>query len=360
MPVLRSTFHGSFRRSEAFVYGALARLALLSASKVAERAQQREVQAIFLLNLMRFIKWPEKAFATEGAAFVIGTLPDYGQPSQSRARSISTPTAARTALVILPLMPATSRIASWQHVSPESLASFRFPRQIVHVVTHQTIRRLLGSVAIALALTARTKAQSADHLKLINVAAENVIYREVSSVRLIQSLGATKANYDTLALVKSHDFQNGTIELDLAGALQPNVPEFGNGFLGVAFHVQSEAESYEMFYLRPNNARAPDQLRRNHTTQYVSHPGWSWERTRKETPGLYESYVDMEVGAWTKVRIVVAGSKAELYLNGAAQPCLIVNDLKLGSRKGAIGLWVGSGAQGYFANLRVTPARPAP
>jgi hypothetical protein len=113
-----------------------------------------------------------------------------------------------------------------------------------------------------------------------------------------------------------------------------------------------------MFYLRPNNARVPDQLRRNHVTQYVSFPDWSWERTRKETPGRYESYVDLEVGAWTKVRVVVAGETAELYVNGAAQPCLIVNDLKLGPTKGAIGLWVGSGTDAYFANLRVVPKPP--
>ena len=35
----------------------------------------------------------------------------------------------------------------------------------------------------------------------------------------------------------------------------------------------------------------------------------------------------------------------------AAQPCLLINDLKLGDAQGAIALGGGSGTVGYFANL---------
>ena len=49
---------------------------------------------------------------------------------------------------------------------------------------------------------------------------------------------------------------------------------------------------------------------------------------------MYESYADMEAGAWTTMRIEVAGTKARLYVNGASQPCLVVNDLKHGDRPG--------------------------
>ena len=47
------------------------------------------------------------------------------------------------------------------------------------------------------------------------------------------------------------------------------------------------------------------------------------------------------------------GSKARLYVHGAEQPCLIVNDLKLEPREGAIALWVGPGPEGYFSNLKI-------
>ena len=111
----------------------------------------------------------------------------------------------------------------------------------------------------------------------------------------------------------------------------------------------------ELFYIRPTNARADDQLRRNHSAQYESFPDWPWNRLRQEAPGVYESYTDLETGAWTRLKIAVAGVKAKLYVNGAAQPCLIVNDLKLAPASGAVALWVGPGTDGYFSNLRVTP-----
>ncbi len=104
---------------------------------------------------------------------------------------------------------------------------------------------------------------------------------------------------------------------------------------------------------RRTNARADDQLRRNRSVQYTSSPSFPWQRLRQESPGVYETYADMETGAWTHVKIEVAGTMARLYVNGATQPTLIVNDLKLGDTRGAIALWSHTYTDGYFANLRV-------
>src|SRR6185436_13073565 len=100
--------------------------------------------------------------------------------------------------------------------------------------------------------------------------------------------------------------------------------------------------------------RANDQLRRNHSTQYISHPDWTWQRLRQETPGVYESYVDIEPGKWTHMKIVVDGKRAELYVNNAPRPVLIVNELKKGASAGAITLWIGNDTDAYFSNLTVT------
>jgi hypothetical protein len=55
------------------------------------------------------------------------------------------------------------------------------------------------------------------------------------------------------------------------------------------------------------------------------------------------------------MKIVVKGQQAKLYLNNNKHPSLVVNDLKLGSdEKGAIGLWVEVGTEGFFTDLRVT------
>ena len=50
---------------------------------------------------------------------------------------------------------------------------------------------------------------------------------------------------------------------------------------------------------------------------------------------------------------MVSGIKARLYVSGADQPCLIVNDLKLGESSGQIALWTGSNTDAYFSNLSV-------
>jgi hypothetical protein len=99
---------------------------------------------------------------------------------------------------------------------------------------------------------------------------------------------------------------------------------------------------------------AHDRLCGDHSVQYVSAPDYPWERLRKETPGVYESYADMETGAWTHMKILVSGTRASLYVNGAAQPCLIVNDLKLGDLPGPVALWSQSTTGVYFSNLKIT------
>jgi len=158
---------------------------------------------------------------------------------------------------------------------------------------------------------------------------------------------------ESLAIVKGTDFQDGTIEFDLVGMPRQGSNSQSRGFVGVAFRVQGDVERFENFYLRFTNGRADDQLRRNHSAQYSSFPDFPWSRLRQENPGVYESYVDIEEKAWTRIRIVVSGTKAKLYVNGADQPCLIVNDLKLGQSRGRVALWTGSDSEGYFSNLRI-------
>jgi hypothetical protein len=119
----------------------------------------------------------------------------------------------------------------------------------------------------------------------------------------------------------------------------------------MAFRVKDGR--FEYIYLRPTNGRADDQVRRNHSTQYSAHPDYPFSRLRQDSPEKYESYVDLEPGAWTPMRIVVKGTTARLFVHGAAQPALVVNDLKLGDSSGAVALWIGPGTEGYFTGLSV-------
>jgi hypothetical protein len=149
-------------------------------------------------------------------------------------------------------------------------------------------------------------------------------------------------------------FHNGTINLELAGKPRPGAVADARGFVGVAFRVASDPSKYECFYIRPTNGRADDQLRRNHSAQYISMPDYPWAKLRSETPGRYESYVDLVPGEWTKIKVEVNGEKARLYVNDSPQPVLIVNDLKLGDSTGSVALWIGLGTEAYFTALQVS------
>ena len=137
----------------------------------------------------------------------------------------------------------------------------------------------------------------------------------------------------------------------------PDAAPSMRGFVGVAFRIDPEdPDRYECFYVRPTNARSDVQLRRNHTTQYVSHPEYPWHRLREESPGGYESYADLVPGEWTSVRIEVEGTRARLYLHGSDQPVLIVNDLKQGTSAGRVGLWLHSSTVAHYRNLKILTA----
>jgi len=209
------------------------------------------------------------------------------------------------------------------------------------------------SLAQMAAQNSKVKIDSTDGLEIVNGKAEMATYRGRKAVHLLPLPGHELTDGSVFAILKSTDFKDGAIEVDLAGAPRPGSDPSMKGFIGIAFRVQAHAEASEMFYLRPSNGRAPEQLTRNHSAQYVSEPDYTWQRLRTETPGKYESYVDLEPGVWTKIRIEVAGTKARLYVNGASQPCLIVNDLKRGESRGQIALWSHETTEAYFSNLSV-------
>ncbi len=206
---------------------------------------------------------------------------------------------------------------------------------------------------------------SAKGLTLVDVQAEPVTLEGKRGLRvtispdakqrLAQAAAGQQPSMEQLAVIDGIDFANGVIEAEIAGAPAPDAPEGARGFVGIAFRVKPDLRTYDAFYLRPTNGRADDQLRRNHAAQYVSHPDWPWFRLRQETPGKYESYVDLEPGKWTRIRIEVEGDRARLFVHGQSQPTLVVNDLKSGADgRGAIALWIDSGTVAHFRALRVS------
>ena len=227
-------------------------------------------------------------------------------------------------------------------------------------LTRDQLRLVLAlSVAVAVAAPLVPAARQADipltldRLTLKGVVADQAKHQDRDALRLLEA--DKSRNTLGLAIINGSKFRDGTIEIDVAGRRGPNAVPDDRGFIGVAFRITPSADKFEYIYLRPDNGRVNDQVRRNHSTQYSSHPDFPWPRMRKEFPEKYESYVDLEYGVWTRIRVVVAGTTARLFVHDAPQPALVVNDLKLGEGEGAVALWIGAGTEGFFSNLRIRP-----
>ena len=189
-----------------------------------------------------------------------------------------------------------------------------------------------------------------------NVTVRAVEYRGGPALEVHRSVTGAAPDIDTFAFVPGLDFHNGTIEVEVAGGVLPGAPAGARGFVGVVFRVGTTDGLYacEGVYLRQTNGRADDQIRRNHSTQYFSYPGYDFARLRREEPGKYESYVDLIPGEWTAMRIEVTGATAKLFVGASSQPVLVVNDLKRGpDAHGSVGLYVDNGTDGHFRSLRV-------
>jgi len=191
--------------------------------------------------------------------------------------------------------------------------------------------------------------------QVLNGRAQVVDYRARRAIKLVPSAEMSGKDENVLAILDADQFKDGVIEVDVAGSPRAGASTDARGFIGVAFRTGEHGEWSEVLYLRPTNGRANDQLRRNHSVQYVSHPDYPWYRLRQENPGVYESYTDLEPGVWTPMRIVVSGTTARLYVNGAAQPCLVVNDLKHGAGAGRVALWAQMETDAYFGAVSLTP-----
>lgn len=155
-----------------------------------------------------------------------------------------------------------------------------------------------------------------------------------------------------VAWLEGSDLTDGIIEIDIKGK-----NELQRSFVGVAFRGVDE-KTHDVVYFRPFNFKSEDPVRRIHAVQYVSHPTWTWQKLRTERNGIFEKAVNPvpDPDGWFHARIVVSNKKVSVYVNDAKEPSLVVDELS-DRRRGWVGLWVGEGSGGAFANLKITPAK---
>jgi hypothetical protein len=218
------------------------------------------------------------------------------------------------------------------------------------------MNRFLFIIGLILSMNSYSQTIRLDSTRLEAVKVSMSIEKLMGSkvVKAIKDSSVKEFDEPTFVRIKGTNFKNGTIEVKVLSRLLKNAPDFARGFIGVAFRINDSNTKYESIYIRPTNARADDQVRRNHSIQYYSYPDYKFDRLRKESPERYESYSDMEMNKWITLRIEVKGAQAKLFINKNQQPSLVVNDLKHGANvSGAIALWVEIGTEGFFTDLKI-------
>src|SRR6266550_8259587 len=137
-------------------------------------------------------------------------------------------------------------------------------------------------------------------LVLLNVKADAIEYQGRKAVRLTKD-----TEKDGFALLRGADFQDGAIEADIALKITTPPGVRMPGFVGIAFRARPDASRYDLFYLRPGNARSDDQAMRNHSVQYTSEPDNGWYKLRRQWPWVYEAWAELKTETWTKIKIEV-------------------------------------------------------
>ena len=209
---------------------------------------------------------------------------------------------------------------------------------------------LLGAIN----LYSQTVKLNRNTLEAVNVSVSINRLMGKDVVKVIKDSSVKAVDEPTFVKIKDLEFRNGAIEVSVLSRLLPNAADSARGFIGIAFRINESSLKFECIYIRPANGRDSNQIRRNHSIQYFSFPNYKFNRLRKEAPGEYESYADMGLNEWIKLKIVVNDTQARLFINNNKQPSLIVNDLKHGANSsGSIGLWVDIGTEGFFSGLKI-------
>ena len=203
------------------------------------------------------------------------------------------------------------------------------------------IRTLLACVALLASPLVQTIELASAKLRPVN--------REVSRIPERGGVHVSAADGPGVVWIEGTDFGDGVIEVEVRGkdVLQQS-------FLGVAFHRKDD-QTYESVYLRPFNFQAADPTRHNHAVQYMQVPEFDWPVLRQKFPEEFERPVHPSIKPtdWVPLRVAVRGDRVQVIVGTVANETMNVRKLgQLG--RGEVGLWVGNGSDGDFANLRIT------
>lgn len=191
-------------------------------------------------------------------------------------------------------------------------------------------------------------AAAGQHL-MLDTAKTKAVNREVSALPERGGLHLSAQDGPGVAWIEGTDFSQGTLELEIRGK-----DVQGQSFVGVAFHRQDD-QTYEAVYLRPFNFQTSDPARHHHAVQYMQVPAFDWPVLREKFPEEFERPVvaSIKPSDWVPLKVIVTADRVQVFAGAVTTPTMDVR--KLGTLdRGMVGLWVGNGSDGDFANLRIT------
>ncbi|MGB8951467.1 MAG: SMP-30/gluconolactonase/LRE family protein [Candidatus Aminicenantales bacterium] len=157
------------------------------------------------------------------------------------------------------------------------------------------------------------------------------------ATRVEEFLGRKALTLSGTAFLKDVVFENGIVEVDLAF-------KEGTIFPTIIFRAQDEA-NYEEFYVRPHKSGQPDALQYTPVFNGLS----AWQLYYGEG---YTRAWTFSPNTWIHIKLEIAGTQARVFIGGAPNPALVINDLKRGRSKGRLGLKVtGTIGLSYFADF---------
>lgn len=117
------------------------------------------------------------------------------------------------------------------------------------------------------------------------------------------------------------------------------------GFPGVRFRMQDPL-NFEEFYIRPHQSGNPDANQYTPVINGVS--GWQmYFGERFSAPTAYK------FNEWNTIRLLIAETSAEVYINDMETPALVISKLKRSPKPGKIGLSGGGFAGFYVTDFKI-------
>ena len=92
---------------------------------------------------------------------------------------------------------------------------------------------------------------STEGLKPVNANVESVTYKGRKALRVTDSAPEGTSDDGRFVVVTGSQFEDGLIEVDVAGDRIPGATEVARGLVGIAFRVAPDGLPFEAFYLRP-------------------------------------------------------------------------------------------------------------